>query len=135
MKKIFFLIAVVIGLAFQSNAQIATVMPLTAGDTVVNTGTASKVIRLTTGYAGIAIQAKATEISGTSAGTIKVQGSLDGTNYNDIGTAYTVTDVASQTTMFYITAPVPTYIRVLQTGSGTMSSILSVRYVLRKYNQ
>jgi hypothetical protein len=135
MKNIFLLVAVVIGLALQSNAQSATAMPLTAGDTVVNTGTSSKVIRMTAGYAGIAIQAKATEISGTSAGTIKVQGSLDGTNYNDIGNAYTVTDVASQTTMFYITAPVPTYVRVLQTGSGTMSSVLSVRYVLRKYNQ
>lgn len=135
MKKLFLFLAVVVGLAVQSQAQVATVIPLKAGDTVTNTGTASKVIKLTAGYSGVAIQAKATEISGTSAGTIKVQGSLDGTNFTDIGSAYTVTDVATQSTMFYVTAPVPVYLRVLQTGSGTMSSVLSVSYVLRKYNQ
>lgn len=134
MKKLLILLVAVIGFMIQSHAQSAVLIPLAAGDTVTNSGTASKVIRLTAGYAGIAIQAKATEISGTSAGTIKVQGSLDGTNFTDIGSAYTVTDVASQSTMFYVSAPVPVYVRVLQTGSGTMSSVLTVRYVLRKYS-
>lgn len=135
MKSLFLVLSLVVGIMIQSFAQTETVMPLKAGDTVVNTGTASKVIKLTAGYAGVAIQAKATEISGTSGGSIKVQGSLDNTNWTDIGSAYTVTDVASQSTMFYVTAPVPVYLRVLQTGTGTMSSVLSVRYVLRKYNQ
>ncbi len=134
MKKIFVLVAFIMALSFGSKAQNATLIPLAAGDTVVNTGTASKVVRVTAGYQGISVQAKATEISGTSAGTIKIQGSLDGTNYTDIGSAYTVTDVASQSTMFYVDGPLPTYIKVLQTGSGTMSSVLTVRYVLRKHD-
>ncbi len=118
----------------ESKAQNVTLIALAAGDTVVNAGTASKVINATAGYQGIVIQAKATEISGTSAGTIKIQGSLDGSNYSDIGSAYTVTDVASQSTMFYVTGPLPRYIKVLQTGSGTMSSVLTVRYVFRLHN-
>jgi len=133
-----FLLLMVLSLALftiSSQAQSVTLIPLAAGDTAVNTGTASKVINATAGYQGIVIQAKATEISGTSAGTIKVQGSLDGTNYTDIGSAYTVTDVASQSTMFYVSGPLPRYIKVLQTGSGTMSSILTVRYVFRSYTK
>lgn len=133
MKKLFLFLAIVVGLALQSQAQVVT-MPLAAGDTVTNTGTASKTITLTAGYQGVVIQVRATEISGTSAGTIKVQGSLDGTNFTDIGSAYTVTDVATQSTMFYVTAPVPYKLRVLQTGSGTMASVLTVRYVLRRTN-
>lgn len=133
MKKLFFLFALVIGFTV-AHAQNVVVLPLTAGDTVTNTGTASKVIGLTAGYQGIVIQVKVTEISGTSAGTVKVQGSLDGTNYSDIGSAYTVTDVAAQYTMFYISGPLPRYVRVLQTGSGTMVSVPTVRYILRKYS-
>jgi hypothetical protein len=132
MKKVLFLL-LVIGAAFTVNAQQATTIPLAAGDTVNNTGTANKVIKLTGGYSGIAVTAIATEISGTSGGTIAVYGSPDGTNYDIIGSAYTVTDVASQSKTFYITAPVPVYVKVLQTGAGTMSSVLTVKYVIRKY--
>ena len=122
-----------VGMICSTMAQTATTMPLAAGDTAVNTGTASKVIKATAGYSGIVVQAKATELTGTSGGSIKMQGSLDGVAYEDIGSSYTVTDVASQTKTFYILAPLPVYIRVLQTGTGTMSSVLSVKYVLRKY--
>lgn len=121
-------------LSLTSKAQVPTLLSLAAGDTAVNTGTASKVIIASAGYQGIAVQAKVTKISGTAGGTVKMQGSLDGTNYTDIGSAYTVTDVASQSTMFYVTGPLPYYIRVLQTGTGTMSAVLTVRYVLRKYS-
>jgi len=134
MKKLFTMILMSMVLFIGSTqAQVATTMPLTAGDTVVNTGTANKVIKLTAGYAGIAVTAIATEISGTSGGTIAVYGSPDGTNYDIIGSAYTVTDVASQSKTFYITEPVPVYVKVLQTGTGTMSSKLTVKYVLRRH--
>jgi len=118
-----------------AKAQQATTIPLAVGDTVANSGTANKVIKLTAGYAGIAVTAIATELSGTSGGTIAVYGSPDGTNYDIIGSAYTVTDVALQSKTFYITAPVPVYVKVLQTGTGTMSSKLTVKYVLRKYDK
>lgn len=135
MKKIMFLLVMIAGLLSftELKAQRATTIPLAAGDTVVNTGTSQKVITLTGGYSGIAVTAIATEISGTSAGTIAIYGSPDGTNYDIIGSAYTVTDVASQSKTFYVQAPVPVYLKVLQTGSGTMQSVLTVKYVLRKY--
>lgn len=129
------LMSMVLLIASQSFAQRATTISLAAGDTVVNTGTASKVITMTGGYSGIAVTAIATEISGTSGGTIAVYGSPDGTNYDIIGSAYTVTDVATQSKTFYVTAPVPVYLKVLQTGTGTMSSVLTVKYVLRKYDR
>lgn len=132
MKKFLLGLLVILTVQF-TNAQTATTIALAAGDTVVNTGTANKVIKLTGGYSGIAVTAIATEISGTSGGTIAVYGSPDGTNYDIIGSAYTVTDVASQSKTFYITAPVPVYLKVLQTGTGTMSSILTVKYVIRRY--
>lgn len=123
-----------VGLTINATAQSATTLSLAAGDTVTNTGTASKVFKLTAGYEGVAVTAIATEISGTSAGTIAVYGSPDGTNYDIIGSAYTVTDVASQSKTFYITAPVPVYVKVLQTGSGTMVSKLTVKYVARRHD-
>ncbi len=135
MKNLVFLFALVIGLVFQSQAQRATSLPLAVGDTANGSVAAYKIISPITGsYAGIVIQATATELSGTSAGTIKVQGSLDGVSYDTLTAAYTVLDVASQTHSFYIAAPLPVYLKVLQTGSGTMSSVLSVKYVLKRFN-
>lgn len=133
MKKILFLALVICSLSFTSKAQNATLMPLVQGDTAVNAGTVSKIISATGGYSGVAIQAKDTKISGTLAGTIQIMGSLDGVNYELIGSAFTVTDVATQTKTFYISAPLPPFIKVLQTGSGTMSAQLRVYYVFRRY--
>ena len=120
--------------AYTANAQTATKMPLVAGDTVTNTGTANKVFMLTAGYSGAAVQAVVTKLSGTGAGTVGVYGSLDGTNYKQIGSDYTVTNTATQSQVFYITAPVPVYVKVLETGSGTMSAVLTVKYVARRYS-
>lgn len=129
MKKFLF-IALLSGLMLQVSAQHAVHMPLVAGDSIVNTGTASKVIPLTAGYSGIAVEVLLTKNSGTGAGTIKLQGSNDGTNYTQIGSTFTITDVATQSTMFYVVAPLPQYIKVLGTGSGTENVTLSVYYRL-----
>jgi len=133
MKKIMFLL-LLSGLFFTATAQRATTMPLTAGDTITNTGTAAKVVTLTSGYAGVAVQVVLTRLSGTAGGTVALQGSNDGTTYTAIGSAYTVTNSASQSTMFYLAEPVPVYIKVLATGTGTMSVVQTVKYVLRKHD-
>lgn len=134
MKKVLFLL-LVIAAGFASHAQQATVIALAAGDTVNNTGTAEKVIKVTGGYQGIAVQAVVTKLSGTGAGTVQLFGSLDGTNYKQIGSDYTVTNVTTQSQIFYVAGPLPVYVRVLETGSGTMSAVLTVKYVLRKHLQ
>jgi hypothetical protein len=136
MKKIMFLVALVIGFAMTSHAQSAVTMPLVAGDTANNAGTVSKVISATAGYSAIGMKVKITKISGTLAGTAKFQGSVDNSDWDDIGSAFTVTDVASQFKYFTATGGAPyTYYRILVTGSGTMSEQVRVIYTLKKFNQ
>lgn len=118
----------------QTQAQRATVIPLAVGDTLTDAGTASKVITATAGYSGAAVQVVLTKFSGTGAGTVVIQGSNDGTNYETIGSSFTITNVSSQNHTFYVAAPLPVYLKVLATGSGTESVLLQVKYVLRKYN-
>jgi hypothetical protein len=135
MKKLMLLIAVVVGLASTAMAQRATLLPLSAGDTVVNTATVNKSFTVTAGYSAAGVQIVLTKISGTVAGTTKLQGSLNGTNWEDIGSAFTHTDVASQAKLFTVTGGVPyTYLRTTSTGSGTMSAQIRVYYVLRKHD-
>jgi nitrate/nitrite transporter NarK len=133
MKKYLGLIVLMVGLVISTTAQRATTMPLAAGDTVTNTGTATKTLPvITDGYQGAVVQVIVTRLSGTAAGTVGLYGSLDGTNYRQIGSDYTVTNVASQNHVFYVTGPLPNYLRVLETGSGTMSAVLTVKYLLRR---
>lgn len=119
MKKIIAIAALFMGFAFNSTAQSSVRFPLIAGDTIVNTGTVSKIFSTTGKISGVAVQVVLTKVSGTGAGTVQLQGSLDGTNYKIIGSASTITDVASQNFTFFITSPCPQYFKVLYTGSGT----------------
>jgi hypothetical protein len=81
----------------------------------------------------ITIQFWAVEISGTTAGTAQVQASLDGSIWYNIGSAYTLTDVASQTNGFTITDWGSLYLRVAITGSGTMSDKVYSKYLVRSF--
>lgn len=129
MKK-FVLLFVCALVAFAAQAQkgSAVKLPLAPGDTIVNTGVSTKVIKYTGGYNGSAIQVVLTKLSGTGAGTLIIEGCNDGVNYKPIGSAYTITDVAVQTQTFYVLAPLPTYIHAKATGSGTESVVMSVWY-------
>jgi hypothetical protein len=110
-------------------------MPLTAGDTVVNTGTSSKIVKITGGFNGATIQANLQLLSGTGAGTVVIQGSVDGVTYANISgiSSYTITNTANQSAVFYVPNPLPGYIKILATGSGTESTVLSVWYRTPKY--
>jgi hypothetical protein len=132
-KLLFILFAFTVSLAV--NAQRATVMPLVAGDTITNTGTSTKVLNATAGYSGCIVQVNLVKLSGTGAGTVQMQGSLDGVTYTNVGSAYTITNTATQSAYFNIVGPLPVYIKVLCTGSGTESVQQTTMYVLRKYNQ
>jgi len=65
-----------------------------------------------------------TETSGTSGGSAILQGSVDGSKWVTVGSAYTVTDTAEQSTAFSVaaTAGFYSYYRVTHTGTGTMAS-------------
>lgn len=134
MKKILILMFVIIGIAYQSQAQKASVFPLVSADSLTNADTVSKVITLTAGYSGIIIQPIVSKVSGTSAGTVVLYESLDGTNYKSTGDTLSLTNVAAQSALWHKTSPVPVYYKVTGISSGTVVEILRVYYVARKHD-
>lgn len=135
MKKLFFALMLLIGMAHISNAQVPVLMPLVAGDTIANTGTVNKVFTTTGNYATVGIQVVVTKISGTVGGTVTPQVSMDGVNYVTMpgATALTNTDQTTNTAVWSLTGGVPwRYFRVRGAGTGTMSAVMRVYYVFRK---
>lgn len=133
--KSFLLIAFLGCLAFTASAQRAQLLPLIAGDTIVNTGTVTKTLpALTAGYSGVMLQVNLAKISGTGAGTAQLQTSLDNVNWVNVGSAFTITNVASQSAQFSIIPPIPVYARLLFTGAGTESVQVQVYYIVRKFS-
>jgi hypothetical protein len=80
----------------------------------------------------ITVQPTFVKISGTAAATVKLQGSVDGTSYNDIGSSYTVTDVASQSTAFIVTPSSYQYYRLSIVPTGTQSVKVTTPVLVRK---
>lgn len=102
-----------------------------SGDTVVNTATVNLDVTLK-GKGDLGFQVVATKISGTVGGTAILQGSLDGTNYVTISTdTLTLTDVATNSAVWKVSASTYLYYRIAVTGSGTMSASV-VGYALRR---
>lgn len=131
-KRILFCLTA-LAITAASFAQTSTKMPLVAGDTIVNTGTSSKILQVTTAPAGVVLHVVLNKISGTGAGTVQLQQSLDGVNYVNLGSAFTITNVTTQSTVFTVAAPVPQWIKILSTGSGTESVQQVIWYRAPKY--
>jgi hypothetical protein len=99
-------------------------------DTATNAGTTYLQVQLREYYKQVSIQAVVGRISGTAAGTVTLQGSVDGVNYVTVASAYTnevtysVTNVALQANLFLITDSPYLYYRLSYTGSGTMACSL-----------
>ena len=108
-------------------------------DTVTNGATEVMTAqKLTLPYKTISISATVTKTSGTIAGTITLQGSVNGSNYVTVPTAFietpsgqapystggaatfTPTNVASQTKIWTVIGTTYPYYRISYTGSGTM---------------
>lgn len=96
-------------------------------DTTDNTGTSFVSFPVSQWYNSIAIQSVVTRLSGTAAGTVTLQGSIDGTNYRTVDsrystiTSYTVTNAATNSRFFIVTGSPYRYYRLSYTGAGTMS--------------
>jgi hypothetical protein len=115
-------------------------------DTATNTGTAYLTLNTSRLRAsGFSVAVVITELSGTTAGAVQLQGSIDGTNYAridgngvtalDSAYLYTATDqTGSQTVVWDFDHPIPfPYLRVRHTGIGTMASTLAAKlWVYRK---
>lgn len=109
-------------------------------DTVDDSGTGYVSLQVQNSYKAVSIQFVGTKISGTVAGTVTLQGSLNGTNYNTVSTVYlksnpitpfstgavatfTATNGTS-TKLWTITNSPYEYYRLSWTGTGTMSGII-----------
>lgn len=97
-------------------------------DTTTNTAESYVTIPVGQWYDNITIQSVVTKISGTVAGTVTLQGSIDGTNYQTVdsnyanSTSYVPTNVTTNTFMFVVTGSPYRYYRLSYTGAGTMSA-------------
>ncbi len=138
MKK-FLLIAIsLLFIALGVNAQTSTMTG--SADTVVNTGTKACSLKVVNTYKQISIQAVVTKISGTVAGTVTLQGTVDGTNWVTVDTAALVTDGAAtnttgaQSKVWIINNAPYLWFRLSYTGSGTMSASLK-GYLLPRQQQ
>lgn len=108
--------------------------PYALTDTVTNTGTGTVTSpRISGAGSNITIALVLTEISGTTAGTVTIQGSLDGTNWKAIPTVETQTsittatalDVASQVFTWRLASSPYLYYRASWTGAGTMAATIA----------
>lgn len=133
MKKfIVFALALILAVASTYAQSAVQILPL-AGSTLVNTGTVPHKVTVTSGISGLILQAVITKNSGTGAGTAQLQISNDGVNFVNSGSAFTITDVATQSTTFSVAAPVPQYVQILYTGAGTENLTIKTYYRAPKY--
>lgn len=106
---------------------------LTASGNVTNTGTATLTTPVLAGNSGnIGLQMILTKVSGTVDGTAKPQGTIDGTNWVDIPSqsAFDITDVATQSTIWWLRDTKCMQYRVLITGAGTMVATPTGSYLI-----
>lgn len=142
MKKfiILSLLALVVGLT--THAQRATLIPLTAGDTLITSAsrdTMSKVITATAGYSALGIQVNATKISGAVSAKAYLYSSLDGINYNLTDSSSAFANQTTNVVWFTKTTTPYVYYKVavgdpLGLSTSTQSVKVQIYYVLRRYD-
>ena len=107
----------------------------TALDTATNTTAKSQLIRLPGTADVVTICATVTEISGTTAGTVKLYGSLDGVGYAEIDTAKVFSpadQVAAQSYYWSVNPSKFTYYKTTYTPTGTMAAKIKVGVLVKK---
>lgn len=134
MKKVIF--ALMVLLSIEANAQSAVVNLKSTTttktlDTVTNTGTRIQRLKIGSYQDVVTVQPTFTKISGTLAGTATLMGSVDGVAYTAIGSAYTVTDVATQTPVFSVNPSIYQYYQLRWVGTGTMAGSFSTPVLYR----
>lgn len=143
MKNLFGFILLVIGLSFNSNAQIGRKMTIVAGDTVITSSsldTVSKIIPATAGYSTMAIKVRATKVSGTVTCKAYLYGSVDNITYvvTDSTSAF-ANSAGAQDVYFVKTGGLPyshynVQVRPPTSAATTESVAVEVTPLLKKYS-
>lgn len=137
-KFLFVGVVAILTTAFEAKAQVFDFLSGTSAtfETVVNTGTAFLTSpRISPSPAtSTTIWVAVTKVSGVVAGTITLQGSLDGTNWKAINTPDTQTALptitptdASNTYHWRLSGSPFLYYRVTWTGTGTMNATFTTQ--------
>jgi len=91
--------------------------------------TVTKYITLSAAYSTVSIQPVVTEVSGTTAGKVKLYGTIDGTNYVQLDSLVLADVTTAQTKIWNITPNKYPKYKVEGVGTGTMNAVLRVWYV------
>lgn len=103
-----------------------------AFDTVSNTATKTLAsVKVDQFYDLVAIQVDVEKVSGTVAGSIYIQGSLDKSNWVNLDTL-SPSNVANQTFLKVYTSYPYSYLRISYTGAGTMAAIPRARALYKR---
>lgn len=142
MKKFILLFALMFSIAGISNAQSYTMLSSVGNtsDTNTNAETVTLTKAITGSFAVISVQAVVTKLSGTAAGNIVLQGTVNGTNYVNLtdlcqpsaNDTFTLTNVTTQSCMWTITPSKYIGYRLAFTTSGTVSARVQGTIIARK---
>jgi hypothetical protein len=117
-----------------SNTYSQTYTMTGSGDTVTNTETEACSLKVVNSYKAVTVHTVITKLSGTVAGTVTLQGTIDGTTWVTVDTAalitegastYTATDVTTNTKTWIIDGAPYLWFKLSYTGSGTMAAIFN----------
>jgi|SRR6478609_1422158 len=146
MKKLFLMLAIMLTMCISAQVTGPKITYSAVGhllstpthpviDTITNTTVKNQFAIVNGSNVHFTIQSTLTKISGVVAGTVKPQGSVDGIAYFDIPnqTALTLTDVASQGAIWVISNSPYQYYKVLVTPSGTQSTKIESKGLVRRY--
>lgn len=139
MKKFIFLLAFAF-VALAASAQIGAVKTTTVKTLVGSATVTSDVIPVTGQYNAISIQTVYATVTGTTAGTATLKGSVDGTSYVTItdaaglakGYPNDTATVANALIWDFVVQDAPfNYYKVVTVGSGTHTTTVTTKYVLK----
>jgi len=151
MKRLFSILLLCLAISFASKAQTgrAYVFPTIAGDTLVNTDTALRVIPATAGYSAMEISVNVTKLTGSAiTGTCYLYESLDGVNWGSATdtAAYqvnpqfaanysggTIVPTYTSTAKFKKYTTPAVYYMVVAISSGTVSEKVQFLYTAKQY--
>lgn len=134
MKKIFLALMMLIAIGANAQSKVVMLKSTTTSktlDTVTNSGTRIQRLQIPAYNDVITVQPTFTKISGTLGGTVTLMGSVDNVGYSAIGSAYTVTDTATQTASFSVNPSTYQYYQVRWVGTGTMAGYFSTPVLVR----
>jgi len=120
--------------AFAQSGSLKSVTNGSALDTVVNTATKSQFIQIAGSQAFVSVITTVTEISGTTGGTVKLYGSIDGVDYAliDANTFIPADQTAAQSFAWSVTPSKYAFYKVTYVGTGTMSAKIATKALWRK---